>query len=130
MTTIQASSDTLLPQLYEQLDFETGIGFYRLPELPPEFELNQRSWFEQVRRLGADAIFFVGDFPTVLFFKFDIDLAADSEAIEEQIHKLYIKVWNTGRVAVMFVTLPAELRVYSVYQKPVKDAENKLLGFG
>ena len=123
MTSTQTNSDTLLQQLYTQLDFETGIGFYRLSELPPQLELSQRSWFEQAGRLGADAIFFVGDFPTAIFFKFDADLAADTESIEAKIHDLYIKVWNTGRIAVIFVALPGELRVYSVYQKPVKDAE-------
>ena len=123
MTTSQTNSDTLLQQLYTQLDFETGVGFYRLPDAVPSSDLSHKSWFEQARRLGADAIFFVGDFPTVLFFKFDADLAADPEVIETQIHDLYIKVWNTGRIAVIFVALPGELRVYSVYQKPVKDVE-------
>ena len=123
MGTTQTNSDTLLQQVYEKLDFETGIGFYHLPEIPPQPELNQRSWFEQARKLGAEAVFFVGDFPTVLFFKCDEHLTVDSEAIEAYIHDLYIKVWNTGRIALIFMALPGELRVYSVYQKPVKDVE-------
>lgn len=123
MTTKQTNSNKLLQQLYKKLDFETGVGFYRLPDAPPPSELTHKSWFEQARRLGADAVFFVGDFPTVLFFKCDENLAVDSEAIETYIHELYIKVWNTGRVALIFVALSGELRVYSAYQKPVKDLE-------
>ncbi|MCP4369774.1 MAG: N-6 DNA methylase, partial [Deltaproteobacteria bacterium] len=82
-----------------------------------------KTWIEQAHKLGAQAVFFVGDFPTVLFFKCDEHLAVDNETIETYIHNLYIKVWNTGRIAVIFVALPGELRVYSVYQKPVKDVE-------
>ena len=60
--------------------------------------MSQIGWIEQARKLGADAIYFVEDYPTVLFFKLDNVLEADTQEYEEKIRELYLKVWNTGRV--------------------------------
>ncbi len=36
-------------------------------------------------------------------------------------YELHLKVWNTSWIPAFFVALPTELRIYSAYQKPVKD---------
>jgi hypothetical protein len=113
-----------LRTVYQELDFVTGTGYYRLTEdMPLPSELAHVSWVVQAQKLGAEAIFFVNDYPTVLFFKLDVVLGADTEEQEEQIRQLYLKVWNTSWVPLFFVALPGELRVYSAYQKPRQPEE-------
>ncbi|MCP4373453.1 MAG: hypothetical protein GY797_35930, partial [Deltaproteobacteria bacterium] len=83
MAATQTNSNTLLQRLYTQLDFESGVGFYHVtPGAPPPSKLTHKTWIEQAHKLGAQAVFFVGDFPTVLFFKCDEHLAVDNETIE------------------------------------------------
>lgn len=124
MTTIQTKPDDFLQEVYKGLEFETGIGYYQLTDSASQpDDLAKVSWFEQAQKLGAKTIFFAGDYPTVLFFELDIELNADTEAIEEEIRQLHLKVWNTSRVPSFFVALPGELRVYSAYQKPIRDTK-------
>lgn len=114
------SANDFLEKVYEQLDYKSGEGYYPVANPLNQPNLSQMSWFDQARQLGAETIFFVNDFPTVLFFKYDTQLDADTAQIEEDIHQLFLKVWNTSRVPLFFVALPGELRVYSAYQMPVK----------
>jgi len=124
MTTIQTKPDDFLQEAYKGLEFETGIGYYQLTDSASQPDnLAKVSWFEQAQKLGAKTIFFAGDYPTVLFFELDIEFNADTEAIEEEIRQLHLKVWNTSRVPSFFVALPGELRVYSAYQKPIRDTK-------
>ncbi|MDQ3006115.1 MAG: N-6 DNA methylase, partial [Chloroflexota bacterium] len=71
--------------------------------------------------LEAETIFFVDNNPTVLFFKLDVELDTPQEIVEQKIQELQLKVWNTSWIPSFFVALPTELRIYSAYQKPVKD---------
>jgi len=122
--TTQAGSDDFLHEVYEGLEFAAGVGYYELTDSASQPGLAQVGWFEQARdKLGAEAILFVGDYPTVLFFKLDTDLATDTEAVEDEIRQLHLKVWNTSHVPLFFIALPGELRVYSAYQKPVRKEE-------
>jgi len=113
-----------LRTVYQELDFVAGTGYYRLTaDMPLPGELAHVSWIVQAQKLGAEAIFFVHDYPTVLFFKLDAVLGADTAEREEQIRQLYLKVWNTSWVPLFFVALPGELRVYSAYQQPQQPEE-------
>ncbi len=123
MTTIQTSPDDFLQEVYKELEFEIGVDCYQLTDPTSLPDLAQVGWFEQARKLGAETIFFVRDYSTVLFFKLDDDLDADTETVEEKIRQLHLKVWNTSRVPLFFVALPGELRVYSAYQKPIRDSK-------
>ncbi|MDM8551691.1 N-6 DNA methylase [Desulfobacterales bacterium HSG2] len=116
-------SDDIFKKVCDELEFETGAGWYPLTGSVSQPLLNQAPWTEQARKLGAEAIFFVKDHPTVLFFKLDLDIDADTEAVENDIRQLHLKTWNTSHVPLFFVALPAEVRVYSAYQKPVRDTE-------
>ena len=121
MTSTQTNTDDFLQEVYRELEFETGIGCYKTDSASFPDDLAQASWFDQARELGAEAILFVRDYPTVLFFKLDVEPAAETEVMEDEIRQLHLKVWNTSRVPLFFVALPGELRVYSAYQTPVRD---------
>ena len=117
------TTDNLLQEVYNQLEFASGQGYYPLTNPPLQPNLSQMSWVDQARQLGAETIFFVDDFPTVLFFKLDINLDADTTETEEEIRQLFLKVWNTSHVPLFFVALPGEIRIYNAYQKPIKRDE-------
>lgn len=121
---METGSSIYLQEVYEKLDFQVGAGFCSLTNLNIQPELSRIGWIEQARKLRADAIFFVGDYPAVLFFKLDDFLEADTQKYEEEIRKLYLKVWNTSHVPIFFVALPFEIRVYSAYQKPIQSVSD------
>jgi len=112
-----------LEQVLDELDYRNGTGFYSVDTPSIQLNLSQIPWLEQARHLGAESIFFVDDYPTVLFFRHDAALHADTGEIEEQIYQLFLRVWNTSRVPLFFVALPGEIRVYNAYQKPLKPDE-------
>ena len=113
-------SNDFLRAAYRVLDFESGVQF-----LDQENTSNptKASWVEQARKLNADAIFFVQDNPTALFFKLDQDITENDQAVEEKVYSLYLKIWNTSRIPLFFIALPTELRVYSAFKTPVKKDE-------
>ncbi len=90
----QTSAADFLKAAYETLEFTTGNGYYRLTDTTSLPNLAQVSWLEQARKLGAETIFFVGDFPTVLFFKIDRPLDTNTDRIEDEIRQLHLQVWN------------------------------------
>ncbi|MBN2004430.1 MAG: N-6 DNA methylase [Anaerolineae bacterium] len=105
--------------IHRELGFMAGVGYYQItPEMSLPNELTHASWIAQAQKLGAEAIFFVDDYPAVLFFKLDEILGADTTEQEEQIRQLYLKVWNTSWVPLFFIALRGEFRVYSAYQQP------------
>ncbi|MDM8520181.1 N-6 DNA methylase [Anaerolineales bacterium HSG6] len=110
-------------ELYKQLDFQTGQGYYEVNNTPNKFNLTQESHFNIAKQLDAEAIFFIEDYPTVLFFDLGSDLSLDEDDVEEKIRQLHLDVWNTGQIPLFFVALLGELRVYNTYQKPVRDSE-------
>lgn len=120
---MKLNSDLYLQEVYEKLEYQVGAGFYSLTDSKIKPSLSQIGWIEQARKLDADAIFFVGDYPAVLFFKLDDNLEADTQEYEERIRTLYLQVWNTSRIPLFFVALPFEIRVYSAYQKPFESNE-------
>lgn len=122
MTVTQTCPDDLLNEVYEKLEFETASGFYRISEPHISLKLDQYFWFEQARNLDAEAILFVNDHPTVLFFKYD-NFGTNVAEYEENIRQKFLKVWNSSRVPLFFFALPGEIRVYSAYQKPLKENE-------
>lgn len=129
---MKTNSSSYLHEVYEKLEFQVGAGFYLLTKSNIQPSLSHIGWIEQARKLEADAIFFVGDYPAVLFFKLDENIEADTQNYEERIRNLYLQVWNTSRVPLFFVALPFEIRVYSAYQKPLDlnewQSEDRWLG--
>ncbi len=108
-----------LQTAYDELEFTTSAGFYQIsdPVARPD-NIAHMSWFELAQKLKAESIFFVQDYPTVLFFDYHHFAEID---IEKKIHDLHLQVWNTSRIPIFVVALLGELRIYSAYQKPVRD---------
>ncbi len=116
------TASEFLSEAYRNLDFESGAGYYKLQDLiniTPNLAIS--SWINQARQLGAESIFFVNDYPTVLFFNVGNSFSSNTIEIEDKIRELHIKVWNTSLIPIIFIALPGELRVYSAYQKPIED---------
>ncbi len=119
--TSKVSSDEFLNAAYQKLDYKSGLGFRAPSDRPsqtPKDDIKRKfEWLRLATALGADKIFFVEDYPVVLFFKMDI-------IDEEKIRQLHIKTWNMSRAPFFFVALPGELRVYSAYRKPVQKLDD------
>jgi len=123
MSNSTVGSKDFLNAVYRELEFETGEGYFRLADEIKIRSLLQSSWIDQARSLDADSIFFVGDYPTVLFFNLDVNLSNDSTEIEDKIRELHVKIWNTNLIPLFFVALPGEIRIYSAYQRPARDVD-------
>ncbi|MGB6874029.1 MAG: N-6 DNA methylase [Dehalococcoidia bacterium] len=126
MSNSQLGSRDFLNAVYRELKFETGKGYFRLADEIKTPSLLQLNWIDQARLLDADSIFFVGDYPTVLFFNLDVNLSNDSTEIEDKIRELHVKIWNTNLIPLFFVALPGEIRIYSAYQRPARDVDTWL----
>jgi len=110
-----------LQQAYKELDFDSSEDLFELDKNKPE-KLNKRIWFDLAKDLGAKAIYFVKDHPTILFFKIESNKFNDHE-IEERIQEIFLKVWNACEIPLFFVELPTEIRIYNAFQKPVHPDE-------
>ncbi|MBI4670523.1 MAG: N-6 DNA methylase [Chloroflexi bacterium] len=114
------SAREFLNASYDQLQYETGIGFRAPTNSTKDLSVNdvveKFEWLSLAKKLGADRVYFVDNYPVALFFEF-------KEINEEQIRQLHIKVWNMCRAPYFFVALPGELRAYDAYNKPVKEEE-------
>lgn len=79
-----------------------------------------------IEKIGADAVHYSGNYPAVFFKKvsrFDLDTL-------KEIAELQRKIWNNSRVTFLYVTSPAEIRIYNCNESPVLlnrvDAEVRL----
>jgi len=118
--TTQVSAEEFLAAAYTQLGYDRGQGFKipcdRPAEIHPDDAVEKYEWLKLAADLKAERLFFVNNYPVVLFFKLDA-------ANEDRIRQLHIQVWNMSRAPFFFVALPGELRLYSAYQKPVRDSK-------
>ncbi len=83
------------------------------PDLPVQRHFTSQA---KLLNLGADKIYFSGEFPSVYF--------KAVESFEEKALKNIVdiqkSIWNQGKVAFLVVESPSEIRVYNCYEKPVK----------
>lgn len=113
-------NQSLLDTICLELDYTSNPGFFDLrnfESLIIDRDLGKMHWFNLSRKLGAEKIFFIDDFPIALFFNFQ---SSDAN-IEEKIYNLHLEVWNMSRPPLFFVALPDEIRVYSAYKKPLSS---------
>ncbi len=70
----------------------------------------------------VDYVYFSGDFPSVFFKK----IKSFTESEVKNIAKIQRKIWNQGKVPMLYVESPTEVRIYNCYETPVnsiKDVE-------
>ncbi|MDQ2714846.1 MAG: SAM-dependent methyltransferase [Chloroflexota bacterium] len=74
------------------------------------------TWHEARDKLGIDAIYFVANAPVIYFKRFE---AFD----REEVARLHCNVWNQGRVPLLFVILPEDIRIYNGYETPRRTTD-------
>ena len=101
--------------IIDTLDFRPGIiqpdaGFYTKSIIKSHFlKKIQQDRFE------IDHVYFSGDLPSLYFKQVDV---FDENQIRT-IAKLQRKIWNQGKVPMLYVESETEIRIYNCYETPV-----------
>ena len=107
-----------IDNLFDELDYTNGIVKIDIAEKiinqPLKFNLAKQT-FELIPEI--DSIYFSGEHP-LIYFKSLVNF--DDIAIK----KLHKKIWNQGRVPLLFVSTLTEIRIYNCYKQPLKDSVN------
>ncbi|MBF0577165.1 class I SAM-dependent DNA methyltransferase [Dysgonomonas sp. GY617] len=91
---------------YEKLGYEHLSKCSDIPVSNPEYQ--------ELGEIGADTVYFSGDFPAILFKEvkaFDIDAL-------KQIAEIQHKAWNYRKIMFLFVVSDTEIRIYNCHEKP------------
>lgn len=91
---------------YEKLGYEQLVKCSDIPVSNPEYR--------ELGELGADKVYFSGDFPAILFKEVSM---FDADALW-QISEIQHKAWNYRKVMFLFVISDTEIRIYNCYEKP------------
>ncbi|MCZ8494034.1 HsdM family class I SAM-dependent methyltransferase [Priestia megaterium] len=107
-----------IDDLCDLLGYKESPGFFDLTNEIPynEDTLNKIHWLDFAKKIKASKIFFLKNYPIILFFELNSNN-------EEEIYKLQKKMWNMSRAPLFFVSLPGEIRLYSSYEKPIRNFE-------
>ncbi|MCX2483520.1 HsdM family class I SAM-dependent methyltransferase [Pedobacter sp. MR2016-24] len=111
------SENKYLENIFEQLDYVNGLVGNKsdmdFKGQPLKYNLAKQT-FSLISEV--DQIYFSGEHP-LIYFK---NLSGFDPVVVKKLHK---KVWNQGRVPLMFISFPGELRIYNCYQKPLNEDE-------
>lgn len=125
------SSELAFDKVCEALGFAKNPGFIR-KDTPLEVQKQFRKWLELKDEFEIDALFLIQttadapSIPVALFKKLD---KYDTMKIVE-LHK---KIWNQGKIPLLYVILPSEVRIYNCFEPPCFshdegfDSENRLV---
>jgi hypothetical protein len=91
---------------YKKLGYEHLVKCSEIPVSNPEYQ--------ELEKIGADKVYFSGDFPAVLFKEV---VAFDANTLQE-ISEIQHKAWNYRKVMFLFVVSDTEIRIYNCYEKP------------
>ncbi|MDR2383355.1 MAG: SAM-dependent methyltransferase [Prevotellaceae bacterium] len=91
---------------YTELGFEQLIECSRIALAYPEYY--------KLEGIGADKVYFSGDFPAILFKEVNF---FDNRTLKE-IAEIQRKVWNYRKLMFLYVLSDTEIRVYNCYEKP------------
>jgi len=91
---------------YEELGYKHLIKCSEIPISNPEYH--------ELGKIGADKVYFSGDFPAILFKEV---LAFDASELR-QISEILHKAWNYRKVMFLFAVSDTEIRIYNCYEKP------------
>lgn len=70
--------------------------------------------YQELGKIGADKVYFSGDFPAILFKEVS---AFNTDALQ-QISEIQHKAWNYRKVMFLFAVSDTEIRIYNCYEKP------------
>lgn len=91
---------------YKKLGYEQLVKCSDIPVSNPEYR--------ELGEIGADKVYFSGDFPAILFKEvqaFNIDAL-------RQISEIQHKAWNYRKVMFLFAVSDTEIRIYNCHEKP------------
>ena len=113
-----------LDAIIEELEYSDGIATKSESTKPKTSVKNKRTplklnlikqTFDSIEEL--DAIYFSGEHPIIYFKKIN-------DINPTEIKSLHKKVWNQGRVPLMFIVTGNEIRIYNCYKEPLKENDN------
>jgi len=115
----QADPRALLEAAYKELGFAEG-SLLLASEKPESAELEvwieKGDWLALAKEVGAEKVFFVGQYPVVVFAQ---ATGLDSEALR----RLYNRIWCMARPQLLFLARRGELGVYDLARPPAKPNE-------
>ncbi|MDR2286249.1 MAG: SAM-dependent methyltransferase [Prevotellaceae bacterium] len=91
---------------YTELGFERLIDCSRVASSYPEYK--------ELKKTGADKVYFSGDFPVILFKK----VYFFNEQALREVAAVQRKVWNYRKIMFLYAFSETEIRIYNCYDKP------------
>jgi hypothetical protein len=110
------SSQVTFEQVCEALGFSRTSGLLKIEKIV-QAEGLLRTWAKAAEKLGIDAIYFIQtaahtmDVPVIYFKKLE-------KYDEAEIINLHKAIWNQGRIPLLFVILPGEVKIYNCFEPP------------
>lgn len=116
----QANPEVLLQAAYDELGFAEG-ALLSVSERPAgvaaDIWIEKGDWLALAREVGAEKVFFVGQYPVVVF-------ARVTSSDRETLRHLYNRIWCMARPQLLFLAYPGELGVYDLARPPIKPNED------
>ncbi|MDR0384772.1 MAG: N-6 DNA methylase, partial [Prevotellaceae bacterium] len=91
---------------YAELGFEQLMDCAQVAISRPEYR--------ELGKLGADKVYFSGDFPAILFK----EVRLFDEKTLRNVAEIQRKIWNYRKVMFLYVLSDTEIRIYNCYEKP------------
>jgi len=114
-----ASAHQLLESAYTELNLNEGdlLGSdVSVEAINLENWVEKSDWLDLARQVGAEKVFFVKNNPVIVFAK------SDSQD-DEQVRKIFNKVWCMARPNYLFLAKEGELAVYDLTKAPAKNTK-------
>lgn len=113
------SAEALLDAAVNQLGFTEGELFPADDRAGSEAKdewLDKGDWLALAKSVGAERVFFVDQYPVVVFAKLD-------HQGDRAFRDLYNRIWCMARPQLLFLALPGELAIYDLGKPPIKSGE-------
>lgn len=113
------SSRELLDTVYSRLGFQEGDLFDAASDptdCTPADWVNKGDWLALAKKVGAEKVFFVNDYPVIIF-------AEQPNAATDTWMRLFNSVWCMARPQMLFLARQGELSVFNLTKKPARQGE-------
>jgi hypothetical protein len=118
---LERPSHNFLDEVYQKLGYKNGMLLDAVPH-PNVDSAEEAQWLENgdwlalAHRIGAEKVLFTGNDPVFVF----CDL---SDKSEQDLINAYRRAWCMARPRSLFISLPGELRVYSLSSPPARNQD-------
>ena len=117
------TSRELLDTAYSRLGFGEGelLDATAEPSDATSKEwVNKGDWLALAKKVGAEKVFFVNDYPVIVF-------AEQSGANPDDWMRMFNSVWCMARPQMLFLAREGELSVLNLTKKPARPGETQLV---